>query len=370
MKTKLSSLCLALVLCLSLVAVPARALSPKVVASAQNFVVDGKSVKAEIYNIDGSNYFKLRDLAYLLMGTTAEFGVGYDPNADSVIIVPGMPYETAGGELTPGADKSATAVPSGQHIWIKDADAEALSIYNIGGNNFFKLRDLGSALRFFVGYDQETNTAVVNSAYHMESADYSENLPASITFEKPVFHGKSEAVQNVQRYFDALETTFANDNAKNAREIILEDMANGHTDVDEFCADWTTTVFTCTDDIISTGVSYSWYMGGVYDYGMTCYNFDGHSGNMVYLTDVVDGTEAEIKETIVKALVAQYPGIEDAGVMGTPMDAIREKNLPEFSFYVKDGRVHVAFSKYEIAYGAAGAFDVLLPEPAQPVAKG
>ena len=157
------ALSLALVLCLLLALLPASASAAAVVLSPQNLMVDGKAVQCEKYNIDGSNYFKLRDLACLLMGTPAQFGVGYDANYNSVIIVPGMPYEPNGTELAVGADNSATAVPSPQSVTIGNASAAGLSIYNIGGSNFFKLRDLGTALGFTVDYDAATNTAIVLS---------------------------------------------------------------------------------------------------------------------------------------------------------------------------------------------------------------
>ena len=40
---------------------------------------------------------------------------------------------------------------------------DGLSIYNIGGNNYFKLRDLGNALGFTVDYNADSNTAIVLS---------------------------------------------------------------------------------------------------------------------------------------------------------------------------------------------------------------
>ena len=157
------ALSLALVLCLLLALVPVSASAYSVVLSPQNLMVDGRAVQCEKYNIDGSNYFKLRDIASLLMGTPAEFGVGYDPEANSIIVVPGMPYEPVGGELVVGEDKSATAVPSSQSLWFLDAPSDGLSVYNIGGNNFFKLRDLGELMGFTVDYDAGTNTAIVRS---------------------------------------------------------------------------------------------------------------------------------------------------------------------------------------------------------------
>ena len=38
-----------------------------------------------------------------------------------------------------------------------------LTVYNIGGSNFFQLRELGTLLGFEVGYDADTNTATVTS---------------------------------------------------------------------------------------------------------------------------------------------------------------------------------------------------------------
>ena len=38
-----------------------------------------------------------------------------------------------------------------------------LTAYNLAGNNFFKLRDLGKALNFDVDYDGSTATMIVKS---------------------------------------------------------------------------------------------------------------------------------------------------------------------------------------------------------------
>ncbi|MBR2666819.1 MAG: hypothetical protein IKD96_01500 [Oscillospiraceae bacterium] len=155
-----------LLLCLVLLcaALPVFASAATTVLSPQKLTVDGKSITCEKYNIDGSNYFKLRDLAYLLNGTAAQFSVSWDETTGTVGILTGGAYVPDGSELdTSGGDKSATAVPSSQTIRINDVLRSDLSVYNIGGNNYFKLRDLGKALDFFVDYDQTSNTAVVES---------------------------------------------------------------------------------------------------------------------------------------------------------------------------------------------------------------
>ena len=136
---------------------------PSVVLSPQNLTVNGVRKNVEKYNIDGYNYFKLRDIAYLLNGTPAQFSVEWDAEANAARIVSGEPYTANGSELVIGADRSATAVRSPQTIVINGEVRSDLAAFNLAGNNFFKLRDLGEALGFQVDYDAETNTAVVTT---------------------------------------------------------------------------------------------------------------------------------------------------------------------------------------------------------------
>jgi hypothetical protein len=170
-----------LLIALLLAALLPSALGADVVLSGQNLTVNGVSIRCEKYNIDGSNYFKLRDMAFLLNGTESQFAVGYDAESRTVTITSGSPYESNGTELMfSGEDKSATAVPSSQTILIDGAPVEDLSVYNIGGNNFFKLRDLGAAVGFRVDYDAETNTAVVLSGMGEAAPVLQEMTPEQI----------------------------------------------------------------------------------------------------------------------------------------------------------------------------------------------
>ncbi len=157
------SLALVLILALFLgLCVPAFAFTAQL--SAQNLSVDGRSVECEKYNIDGSNYFKLRDLAKLLNGTGSQFDVGWDEANKVVSVTTKHAYTTPNGhELELGADNSATAQPSAQIIMIDGAVRSDLTVYNIGNSNFFKLREMGDALGFDVDFDESTNTAIVKS---------------------------------------------------------------------------------------------------------------------------------------------------------------------------------------------------------------
>ncbi len=136
--------------------------APAAAPTGQSLIVNGEPKEAEIYNIDGFNYFKLRDIAALLSGTGSQFGVEYDETRDAVILSTGEAYESVGGELEKGEDKSASIVPSAQSVEIDGEEVE-LTAYNIGGYNFFKLGELGGALGFGVDYDEASETMIVTS---------------------------------------------------------------------------------------------------------------------------------------------------------------------------------------------------------------
>ena len=142
---------------------PSAPADTKAVLSPQGLKVDGKDIDCEKYNIADRNYFKLRDLAQLLSGTGSQFQVGYDEASKTVSITTGQAYTPNGTELLTDVDNSASAQPSSQAILIDGVRHDELTVYNIGGSNFFQIRELGALLGFEVDYDQDTNTAIVNS---------------------------------------------------------------------------------------------------------------------------------------------------------------------------------------------------------------
>ena len=163
---KLTALFLTLLLLFSLSA-PALAAQEKIVPTSQALTVDGAAQKCEIYNIGGSNYFKLRDIAYLLNGTGSQFEVGWDGATKTVTVTTGKPYTSNGTELvmrTLTDDQLAAAGKSPQTILINGQPDSSLDAYLIGGNNFFKLRALGEALGFKVDYDTPSRTMIVESS--------------------------------------------------------------------------------------------------------------------------------------------------------------------------------------------------------------
>ncbi len=159
---KLMSILLVLLLAAALLPTAAFADGPTVVLSNQGLRVNGVRFDCERYNIDGSNYFKLRDLAYVLNGTGSQFSVSWDGANKCVSLVTGELYEPNGSEMMlSDVDKIDTTAPSLDKIVIDGEVRTDLSAYKIGGSNYFKLKDLGAALGFQVDYDADSRTMIV-----------------------------------------------------------------------------------------------------------------------------------------------------------------------------------------------------------------
>lgn len=145
-------------------AAPAQPSGVSAAPTASTVLVNGQSVAFDAYNIDDSNYFKLRDLAYVLNGTDKQFEVGWDAAANAISLTSGKAYTAAGGEMAAQESPAqAEAVRSSSKILLDGAEA-ALTAYTINGNNYFKLRDLGQAFDFGVGWDGEAQTISIDTS--------------------------------------------------------------------------------------------------------------------------------------------------------------------------------------------------------------
>ena len=118
----------------------------------------------EAYNINGSNYFKLRDLALALTESEKQFEVEWDSSHNAIQMTSGKSYTTVGGELVLNVNtvnKSATSTASKLYLNGKELSFIA---YNIGGSNYFKLRDIARMIDFGVSWNGIAQTITVNTA--------------------------------------------------------------------------------------------------------------------------------------------------------------------------------------------------------------
>lgn len=134
----------------------------KVVLTRQTLLFNKEKVNLEVYNIDGDNYFKLRDVAFLLMDTKYEVSLDFNTYFRSIYAKCGGTYVPNGDEMLTGTDMSSKCVVSNWDI-IVDGTYVPCKVYNIGGNNFFRIRDLGSAFGFGVDYDAKQNAVVLTA---------------------------------------------------------------------------------------------------------------------------------------------------------------------------------------------------------------
>lgn len=131
-------------------------------ANKSKVLVNGKEIDFEAYTIDGSNYFKLRDLAKVVNKTEKQFEVKWDEKNQSIRLASGLAYTEVGGELAKSDGKDKKAVESKSAIYVNGVKTN-LAAYTISGNNYFKLRDIGQALDIGVDWDGEKRIVLINT---------------------------------------------------------------------------------------------------------------------------------------------------------------------------------------------------------------
>jgi hypothetical protein len=125
---------------------------------------NGEKTQMDAYNINGNNYFKLRDIAMALTTTAKQFDVTYDGNKNAIYLITGRQYSPVGGELSVTSNmENKTPSPTTSIIFVDDKQVN-LTTYNIDGFNYFRLRDLGQAINFGVKWDNNSNTIQVDTA--------------------------------------------------------------------------------------------------------------------------------------------------------------------------------------------------------------
>ncbi len=133
------------------------------VPTASQVLVNGNTQDFLAYNINGYNYFRLRDIAAVLTGTEKQFDVGWDAGLNTVTLTTGKSYEVQIGDLESNPSSVKKTGVATQSKILLDGNEVAFVAYNIGGNNYFKLRDLGRALDFKVDWDPAAKNVLIDS---------------------------------------------------------------------------------------------------------------------------------------------------------------------------------------------------------------
>src|SRR5690606_9905822 len=67
--------------------------------TSSKVLVNGNAVQFDAYNINGNNYFKLRDFAQAVNNTEKNFEVTWDGKNNAINLISNKPYTSVGGEL-------------------------------------------------------------------------------------------------------------------------------------------------------------------------------------------------------------------------------------------------------------------------------
>ena len=108
------------------------------------------------YNIADNNYFKLRDI-----GTLVGFGVEWNGETQTVEISTTRTTPSTEG-ISDTAASGAVAKISDQRITVDGVQVN-MTAYQIDGNNYVKLRDIGKQVDFGVGYDNATASVRIDT---------------------------------------------------------------------------------------------------------------------------------------------------------------------------------------------------------------
>ena len=141
------------------------------IPSRNAIYVDGERVPAASYLIDGNNYFKLRDIASMVNYTDKQFSVSWDARQQYIYLTSGERYRSVGGELDGVTQQTRSATASTSPVY-KDGSRAYYTGYLIGGNNYYRLRDLCSDFNIGVLWDAGNNRVDI-----LTDIGYGEQIP-------------------------------------------------------------------------------------------------------------------------------------------------------------------------------------------------
>ena len=178
--------------------------------TSSSVLVNGNNIVFDAYNINGSNYLKLRDLAFTLSDTEKRFDVGYDNANNAISLTSNRQYSVAGGEMANTSSGNKEASPANAKIYLDNNEVQ-FEAYNILGNNYFKLRDIGKTFNFSIEYDSATNTIIIDTSKSYVEPPKATN-PVPLTVEQPANVSAISPIAYTAHGLDCVITGYRIDN--------------------------------------------------------------------------------------------------------------------------------------------------------------
>lgn len=130
--------------------------------SQSRVTVDGRNVEVSGYAVNGSNYYKIRDIAMVLRTTPVKFNVVWDQSLGSISLTTGVKYDIVGGELSDDNSPVLDITENTSPIYVDNKRSDLVA-YTINNSNYFKIRDLANIVGFNVSWDADTDTVVITT---------------------------------------------------------------------------------------------------------------------------------------------------------------------------------------------------------------
>ena len=179
----------------------------------------------------------------------------------------------------------------------------------------------------------------------------SQGYDIEIFYEIPVFEGSGAGYQKISEHFQEMQDQFL-DPENEEMGWVWEIVEENPPVSDSYYYTVSATINSQTEKYASVTQRFSTFLGGIRGAEYSYHNFRTDTGETLLLTDVLDGTETEIKDMVTEAFEAGNPGTgQDV------LENIRSRNIEEFNFYITDGRICVCFTQYDI-YGVSYGPDI------------
>lgn len=125
--------------------------------TSQKIFFDGKEVSLSVYQIDGYNYFKLRDVAALCRGTDAKFNVKYNLDNGKISVTPGEEYAQQDANQRTDFGKTQETEIRNLNIAVLEQNRQVKTAF-LDGHNYMRLRDLGRLLDLDILFSEHSHT--------------------------------------------------------------------------------------------------------------------------------------------------------------------------------------------------------------------
>ena len=125
-------------------------------AARAKVTVNGKPVEFQTYTIDDYTYFKLRDIASAINGTSKQFMTFWDESTQSIQLVRRVPYTSTGGSAV-GKYGDTIATTSTAKLYC-DGVRKNVSAYTINDYTYYKLRDIAQLIDMGITWNESTMT--------------------------------------------------------------------------------------------------------------------------------------------------------------------------------------------------------------------